>query len=732
MPIQAQSADGITHEFPDGTDQAVIGKVMKDYALQHTKTSAPGYKFSDDAINGAIKNSSKVVYMHPDQYLALTPDLESNPRTDKKGASLKKSLDNGDDVDAVPSLDVSVGKDGLAKVVDQDGRHRAQFAKDAGVDLIPVAVKRSGDKGLITHLAGMKDGTEPVPFDFKQVLPPQKAQTAPTVAPAKSAGAPRWDVLGDIGRAAEGAVKATGDDLKAAFPSQKTLKVQSDHNRKDYGLVGGAIKGETVDSLRQMGNALKAPLDALGVPASIITGTAHAIGGSAIAAGLDHMPIPGHDPKVDADQMIDQAMMGLGPEGMEGGAAGISAAAGKASAARTAAADAAKTGNALAKAQNLKPGAVEARKAGYVLPPVMATENPSLLAKFGSADAGKIKIQQAASVKNQEVTNRIAAQELGLPKDAVLTDKAFSDVRAKANKAYSDIANSLPYMQADDEYKKVVANLGGRSQEAAAQFKGVTDNPELDKLEENLGKVDLFKPDAGLFVVRKLRKDASANLKAIGDPNKAALGLAQRKAADAIDNLVERNLTAAGKTDLIPKYKAARQTLAKSHDIEGATNTTTGDVSAIGLARLSNRGRPFTGGLKTIADSANTFRKAFQNPEAFGGVEPYSVLDLGAAGMAAAWHRWDVLGGILARPAVRNALLSEGYQDSMIPDLSNIKPPQGGMALLHNTPLPGVQNQLAHGIFRAAHVNGLRSVNVNALRAAIASGGNPPTGSQGQ
>lgn len=281
------------------------------------------YKFSDDAVSSAIKNSSKVVYMHPDQYLALTPDLPSNPRSDKKGASLAKSLAKGDDVDEVPSLDVTVGNDGTAKVVDQDGRHRAQFAKDAGVDLIPVAVKRSGEKGLITHLAGMKDGSEPVPFDFKPVLPPQKtkpAATAPAAAPDKPAGLLRWDVLGDIGRSAEGAVKATGDDLKAAFPNPLTM---------DRGPVATA---------KRMGNALKAPLDAMGVVASPVTGAAHALAGSALSYFTHAFPIPGHDPKADADEGVDQAMMGLGPEGMEGGALAITAAA------------EARSGNALARA----------------------------------------------------------------------------------------------------------------------------------------------------------------------------------------------------------------------------------------------------------------------------------------------------------------------------------------------------------------------------------------------
>ena len=328
MAIKAVSADNVTHEFPDGTDPAVIGKVMKAYALQNTKTAAPGFKFSDDAVNSAIKNSSNVVYMKPQAYLDLTPDLESNPRTDKKGASLQKSLAKGDDVDAVPSLDVSVGKDGTAKVVDQDGRHRALFAQQAGVDLIPVAVKRSGDKGLITHLAGMKDGSEPIPFDFKPVLPPQKSQPAPATAPQNAPGAPRWDVLGDIGRSAEGAAKATGADLKAAFPSVAETAAQQDQNRKDYGAIGGFAKSAVVDPVERLGSALKLPVDVAGVLASPVTGTAHALAGSALSYALQPMARQmGRDPKADADAIIDKSMLGLGPEGMEGDAAGIEAAA---------------------------------------------------------------------------------------------------------------------------------------------------------------------------------------------------------------------------------------------------------------------------------------------------------------------------------------------------------------------------------------------------------------------
>ena len=39
MPIRTQSADGITHEFPDGTAPEIVDKAMKSYAAEHQDKS---------------------------------------------------------------------------------------------------------------------------------------------------------------------------------------------------------------------------------------------------------------------------------------------------------------------------------------------------------------------------------------------------------------------------------------------------------------------------------------------------------------------------------------------------------------------------------------------------------------------------------------------------------------------------------------------------------------------
>ena len=324
---------------------------------------------------------------------------------------------------------------------------------------------------------------------------------------------------------------------------------------------------------------------------------------------------------------------------------------------------------ALERGAGVRPAAVSpaeaANRAGYVLPPAMASDKPGMAANTLAAVGGKVKLAQEASTRNQEVTNTLAVQSLGLPKDTMLTDGTFKSIREKASKAYKDIATSVPAIFSDAEFKSAVGDLGQRSSLAAQHFPGLMKNEGVSGLADELAKADSFPPQAGLDLVRKLRADATSNLKAFGDPEKQALGLAQRKAADAVDGLIERNLGFFGKPELVPKYRAARQLIAKTHDLESVTNTATGDVDARGLARLADKGRPLTGELKTISDAASSFPKAFQRPSGFGGDEPYSAIDAYAAALALSQGRAEVLGAILGRPMARDLALSRLMQNSL-------------------------------------------------------------------
>lgn len=138
--------------------------------------------------------------------------------------------------------------------------------------------------------------------------------------------------------------------------------------------------------------------------------------------------------------------------------------------------------------------------------------------------------------------------------------------------------------------------------------------------------------------------------------------------------------------------------MAKSYDVEAVTNPSSGDVSATGLGRLLKKGKPLTGNLKVIADAANHFHRAFQNPAAFGGVEPLSVLDAAfAASQAAQAAATGSIGHALAslatlmRPRIRANVLSDKRQAAMI------APPQAQSAPLSALTTPLLPTQPTGG-----------------------------------
>ena len=314
----------------------------------------------------------------------------------------------------------------------------------------------------------------------------------------------------------------------------------------------------------------------------------------------------------------------------------------------------------------IRPAAVNAREAGYVLPPASISEKPGLVSNVLSGWSGKIKTQQAASAKNQEVTNTLATKALGLPPGTTLTEEVFNGVRREAGKAYQAVIDAVPSIKADSEFKAIVDGLGGQNSQAAKAFPKIIANSGIKDMVDELKSADEHPTAAWVELVKELRFNANTNLKAIGDPSKHALGLAQREAASTVDDMLERQLAAAGKPDAVEAYQAARRLIAKSYDVEGATNSATGDVSARGLARLADKGRPLNGELKTIADAASAFPKAMQAPSGFGDNEAWSILDFfGATGSAAAGHP-GVAGAILGRPAARAAVLSGPYQNRLV------------------------------------------------------------------
>jgi hypothetical protein len=129
------------------------------------------YQFSDYALGEHEKRKgSSLFYMDPQDYLDLSPDMEEEPFSTPAGRSLKASVGQGDQIQAVPSLDMKVnGQTGT--ITGQDGRHRALLAQEEGVDAIPVQFNQRGS-GTPSEVVGMAG--KALPFDFQSAAGVQR------------------------------------------------------------------------------------------------------------------------------------------------------------------------------------------------------------------------------------------------------------------------------------------------------------------------------------------------------------------------------------------------------------------------------------------------------------------------------------------------------------------------------------------------------------------------------
>ena len=322
--------------------------------------------------------------------------------------------------------------------------------------------------------------------------------------------------------------------------------------------------------------------------------------------------------------------------------------------------------------------AIAAKGAGYVIPP--ADVNPSILNEALGGLSGKIKTAQVASARNQNTTNALARKALGMADDAPLTADALQAFRNNAaSTGYAPIRQAGE-VAADANYVKALDNIASQYQGAARSFPGAAKNQVMDMV-DGLRQAKFDAGDA-LDMVKVLRESADKAFRA-GD---SGLGKANKAAASALEDQIERHLKAAGDDAAMAAFRKARQDIAKSYTVQKAVNPGSGDVSAPALARELQKGKPLSGDLKTIAEIANAFPKATQalkeSPKAVSPLDFFS-----GGGLAAMLGDPLALATIGARPAARAALLSKGYQGLLAS-------PNGYAPGILESALPALENDL--------------------------------------
>lgn len=279
------------------------------------------------------------------------------------------------------------------------------------------------------------------------------------------------------------------------------------------------------------------------------------------------------------------------------------------------------------KANSVRDASLEAaRKEGYVIEP--SAVRPNALNNALESIAGKAATTQEAAIRNQPITNKLAARELNLPEDTALTPQILEKYRDTVSAPYSEV-KSLSRGAADT----------------------------LKKLQEARSEA------------RIQQKYYDASLK----PQALAAAKAAKTQEKNLEAYLEQIASNRGRPDLVAAMKDARTKIAKSYEIEDALNLGDANVSAPEIARSLQSGTPLTGNLETIAKFAAGPGKRVTRegesvpPPGVSQMRPIAALGGAAIGSSTGGTAAGLLGGgvpLFAGPT-RSLILSEAYQNLM-------------------------------------------------------------------
>lgn len=333
--------------------------------------------------------------------------------------------------------------------------------------------------------------------------------------------------------------------------------------------------------------------------------------------------------------------------------------------------------------KGIQEAAKDVIQSGYTLPPTQV--KPSLLNRAIEGIAGKLTTAQNASFINQQVTNKLAAKALNLPEDTVITPEVLQNIRSNAGQAYENLRAS-GRVKTSPKFIQALDNIEAyRDAKAAAKDFVSPESKAIIDVIDSL-KTPSFDVKSALSKIKLLRDNAD---EAFNKSKKSLLGQANRDASEVLENTIENYLANSKQTELLDKFREARQAIAKTYSIESALNPKTGTVDARQLASQLRGKKPLTGELKQVGEFGAAFPKAAQPVEGMGSLTQISPIDylasigLGGAGAYAGDAQTGALGVLagLARPAFRTAALSQPIQKGLTKQqMQNLSPETRNLA----------------------------------------------------
>lgn len=297
------------------------------------------------------------------------------------------------------------------------------------------------------------------------------------------------------------------------------------------------------------------------------------------------------------------------------------------------------------------------REEGYVVSP--STVKPSFMNNRLESIAGKAALKQEATIRNQGITNKIAARELDMPEGTAITEGKLKAYRAEVAEPYREAAK-LPTLPPDR-----VSGMKGSFASPYPLF-----GPKKLTAEQTVRDLKQARYDAN-------NKWKEANRTGQVSSLEEAKALSAK--VESLEAHLEATAAAAGKTELVAQLRDARQKIAKSYDIERSLNLGNADISAPTLGRALDNGAKLSGGLETIGKFQQGPGRQFMGEGSsvptpgVSALEPYAMAGAGAAGSALSGGVGGIIAGgfPLIRGPVRSLLLSKPYQRFMAsPDYS--------------------------------------------------------------
>ena len=276
-----------------------------------------------------------------------------------------------------------------------------------------------------------------------------------------------------------------------------------------------------------------------------------------------------------------------------------------------------------------------AQQAGFVATPGSITPSGQnvLLERL----AGKTRLEQLASSRNQSTADKLARQAVGVPVNTPLTSEAMQAVREQEFvKGYVPV-KQIGQIQTDATFRAELTNLSKKFTGASKSFP----NAVPDNINTELKKYLVSQFDSGdaLEASKALREQASVNFR-VGEN---ALAKTQRAISRALEDQIERNLASPyyqvqgnpNAQAILDQFRASRQRMAISHSIEDAVREGSGSIDAKKFARDVQAGKFLSGELKPIGEFANIAPKVNQPVGSMGTPGAGSVLGRTGTGVAA-------------------------------------------------------------------------------------------------